>query len=134
MKEVVEFLKTNDVQYFATIGLDGKPKVRPFQFIMEEEGRIYFCTNNEKEVYSEIKKVPYVELTVSNPSFQWVRLSGEVIFVDDMNIKKKVINSSELVKSIYKTEENPIFEVFYIGNGKAIFADFSGNPPKEYNL
>lgn len=51
-----------------------------------------------------------------------------------MDIKKKVINSSELVKGIYKTEENPIFEVFYIGNGKAILADFSGNPPKEYNL
>lgn len=134
MKEVVEFLKTNDVQYFATIGLDGKPKVRPFQFMMEEGGRLYFCTNNEKEVYAEIKKAPYVELTVSSPTFQWVRLNGEVIFVDDMNIKKKVINSSELVKSIYKTEENPIFEVFYIGNGKATLADFSGNPPKEYNL
>ncbi|MFR5266894.1 pyridoxamine 5'-phosphate oxidase family protein [Clostridium sp.] len=134
MKEVVKFLKANDIQYLATIGLDGKPKVRPFQFMMEEGGKLYFCTSNQKDVYSEIKKTPYVEVTISSPDFQWVRLSGEPIFINDMDIKKKVINSSELVKGIYKTEENPIFEVFYIGNGKAILADFSGNPPKEYNL
>ncbi|WP_055070518.1 pyridoxamine 5'-phosphate oxidase family protein [Clostridium massiliamazoniense] len=134
MKEIVKFLNDNDVQYLATIGLDGKPKVRPFQFMMEEEGKLYFCTNNQKDVYAEIKKTPYIEVTISNPKFQWVRLSGEPIFISDMDIKRKVINSSELVKSIYKTEVNPIFEVFYIGNGKATLADFSGNPPKEYNL
>ena len=60
MKEVVKFLKANDIQYLATIGLDGKPKVRPFQFMMEEGGKLYFCTSNQKDVYSEIKKTPYV--------------------------------------------------------------------------
>ena len=27
---------------------------------------------------------------------------------------------------------NPIFEVFYLKNARAVSADFSGNPPKEY--
>ena len=50
MKEVVQFLKDNTVQYFATVGLDGRPKARPFQFMLENEGKLYFCTSNEKEV------------------------------------------------------------------------------------
>lgn len=32
MKEVVEFLQANPVQYLATVGRDGKAKCRPFMF------------------------------------------------------------------------------------------------------
>ena len=38
MNEVIKFLKENPVQYIATIGLDGKPKVRPFQVIADFSG------------------------------------------------------------------------------------------------
>ena len=34
----------------------------------------------------------------------------------------------------YQTADNPIFEVFYLANAKAVISDFSGNPPKEYTL
>lgn len=134
MNEVLQFLKENQVQYFSTIGADGKPKVRPFQFMIEEEGKLYFCTSNQKDVYEEISKNPYVELCVSSPNFAWLRLSGKVTFTNNLGVKDKVIESSELVKSIYKTGDNPVFEVFYLDEAKAIMADFSGNAPKQYNL
>lgn len=35
MKEVVEFLKANPVQYLATVGRDGKAKCRPFMFYLD---------------------------------------------------------------------------------------------------
>ena len=35
MREVVEFLQENPVQYLATIGRDGKAKCRPFMFCFE---------------------------------------------------------------------------------------------------
>ena len=134
MNEIIKFLTENPVQYVATVGLDGKPKVRPFQFMIEEDGKLYFCTSNQKEVYAEMSKQPYVEICTSSPSFAWIRLSGKVIFSNDLSIKEKVIESSGLVKSIYETATNPIFEVFYLENGKAVIADFSGNPPKEYSF
>lgn len=134
MNEVIEFLKENPVQYFATVGLDNKAKVRPFQFMIEDGGKLYFCTNNEKDVFRQIKNNPYVEVCVSNSKFQWMRLNGKVKFSNDMDIKKKVIESSPLVKSLYKTADNPIFEIFYLEDAKAIIADFSGNAPKEFNL
>lgn len=134
MNEVVKFLLENPVQYFATIGLDGKPKVRPFQFMMEEDGKLFFCTNNQKDVYAQIKKFPFVEVSVASPSLAWIRLSGEAVFSQEMEVKKKIIDNNDLVKSLYQTPDNPIFEIFYLARAKAIIADFSGNPPKEYIL
>ena len=85
MDEVVKFLQENPVQYLATVGRDGKAKCRPFMFAGEMEGRLWFCTNNTKEVYKDM-------------------------------------------------QANPIFEVFYLKNAHAVIADFSGNPPEEYDL
>ena len=51
-----------------------------------------------------------------------------------INIKEKVIEASPLVKNLYENASNPIFEVFYLDEAKAVIADFSGNPPKEYSL
>jgi len=134
MNEVVEFLKENPVQYFATIGLDGKPKVRPFQFMLEKEGKLYFCTNNQKDVYAQLQNCPYVEVSATNHKFAWIRLNGKVLFSKDLEIKKEIIEKSGLVKSLYKNAENPIFEIFYLEDAKAVIADFSENPPKEYKL
>ncbi|PAB60141.1 pyridoxamine 5'-phosphate oxidase family protein [Anaeromicrobium sediminis] len=134
MNGVVKFLSENPVQYFATIGLDGKPKVRPFQFMLEKDGKLYFCTSNEKDVFAQLKEFPYVEITTSSPTFAWIRLSGKAVFSTDIEIKKAVLESSELVKSLYQTPENPIFEIFYLEDAQAVMADFSGNPPVEYTL
>lgn len=134
MNEVVKFLKENPVQYFATIGLDQKPKVRPFQFAIEQGEKLYFCTSNQKDVFAQLEKSPYVEVTTSSSTFAWIRLNGKVVFDSDIEIKKAIIESNGLVKSVYQTAENPIFEIFYLEDVKAVIADFSGNPPKEYNL
>lgn len=134
MNEVIEFLKENSLQYFATVGLDNKPKVRPFQFITEDNGKLYFCTNNEKDVFKQMQNNPYVEVSVASPKFEWIRLSGKVKFSNDMDMKKKVIEASSLVKSLYKSADNPIFEIFYLEEAKAVLADFSGNAPREFNL
>ena len=134
MNEVVKFLKENPVQYFATVGKDNKAKVWPFQFILEDGGKLWFCTNNQKDVYEEMQANPYVQVCVSTPKFEWIRLSGKAVFKNDMDIKEKVIEASPLVKNLYESASNPIFEVFYLDEAKAVIADFSGNPPKEYSL
>ena len=134
MNEIVNFLNENPVQYFSSIGIDGNPKVRPFQFMFEKNGKLYFCTNNQKDVYNEIKNNPYIEICTSSPNFAWIRLNGKVTFTNDLEIKKAIIEHSPLVKSLYQNAENPIFEVFYLKDAKATSAYFSGNSPKEYSL
>lgn len=127
MNRIIEFLECSQIQYLATFGLDGKPKVRPFQFMFEYNGKLWFCTANHKEVFKEIKENPYVELCTSDEN-AWLRLSGKVIFSDNRTIKEMVFEKSPLVKSIYKTSENSLFEVFYLTEISAAIAEI-GKPP-----
>lgn len=133
MQEVVNFLQENITGVLATVE-GGKPKARPFQFMFGEDGKFFFSTSNIKDVFQQLTVNPYVEFSSTSPKFAWVRLSGEVKFSSDLQIKEKVLAASGLVKSIYQTADNPIFEVFYIEHGTAILADFSGQPPKTINF
>ena len=131
---VVEFLRQSQVQYLATIGVDDKPKVRPFQFMLAEGGRLYFCTSNQKPVFKEIQRHPYVEFCASGANFSWLRLSGKVVFSKDLGLKARIQEASPIVKSIYQTPDNPTFEIFYLDGAAATIADFSGNPPQTFRF
>lgn len=128
MERVINFLKQNITGAFATVD-NGKPRVRPWGFMMEEDNKFYFCTANTKNVYKQLQQNPYAEFTSTSKEMVTVRLSGEVIFTQDLQTKQKVIDVYAAVKGLYKSAENPIFEVFYIEHGEAIIADFSGQPP-----
>ena len=132
MKEVVEFLQANPVQYLATVGRDAKAKCRPFIFCFEKDNRLWFCTNNQKDVYKDMQSNPNIEVSISSPNYAWIRLNGKAVFENNMEVKEECMNNP-IVKGQYNSANNPIFEVFYLENAHAVIADFSGNPPKEYN-
>lgn len=131
MKEAVKFLQENPVQYLATVGRDGKAKCRPFMFCFEQDGRLWFCTNSQKDVYKDIQKNPNIEISVSSPSYAWIRLHGKAVFEDNMAVKDGCMNNP-IVKSQYQTAGNPIFEVFYLKDPHGVIADFSGKTPYEF--
>ena len=133
MKKVVEFLNQNPVQYLATVGRDGKAKCRPFMFAGELDGRLWFCTNNQKDVYKDMQQNPNIEVSVSSPAYAWIRLNGEAVFENNMAAKEMCMQNP-IVKGQYGEATNPIFEVFYLKDARAVIADFSGNPPREYDL
>ena len=133
MNEVIQFLNENPVQYLATVGRDGKAKCRPFMFAGETEGKPWFCTNNQKDVYQDLLANPYTEICVSSPTYAWIRLHGKAVFENNMAAKEMCI-ANPIVKGQYGEASNPIFEVFYLAEAQAVIADFSGNPPQEYNL
>ena len=131
MNKVVEFLNANPVQYLATVGRDGKAKCRPFMFAGELDGKLWFCTNNQKDVYKDLQANPTIEISVSSPEYAWIRLHGKAVFENNMTAKEMCI-ANPIVKSQYGEAANPIFEVFYLEDAHGIIADFSGNPPYEF--
>lgn len=131
MKKVVEFLQANPVQFLATVGRDGKAKCRPFMFSGELDGKLWFCTNNQKDVYKDMKENPEIEISASSPEYAWIRLAGKAVFADDKAVKEMCI-ANPIVKGQYQTADNPIFEVFYLENPHGVIADFSGNAPYEF--
>jgi uncharacterized pyridoxamine 5'-phosphate oxidase family protein len=132
MKEVVEFLKANPVGALATVE-GGKARVRPFQFMYEDGGALWFCTSTKKKVYAQLKASPQVEFLASSGT-TWLRVAGEVAFSDELAKKERVIASSELVRSIYKEAANPVFAVFKIERGTAVLSDFSGKEPRTWSF
>ena len=56
LQDVANYLDNIGIQFLATIGLDGKPKVRPMQYMILDDGKLWFCTNSEKDVYKELQR------------------------------------------------------------------------------
>ncbi len=133
MNEVVKFLQENPVQYLATVGRDGKAKCRPFMFAGELDGKLWFCTNIKKDVYGDMQANPDIEISVSSPTYAWIRLHGRAVFADD-RAAKELCMQNPIVQSQYGTADNPIFTVFYLADAGAVIADFSGEPPRTYTL
>ena len=133
MKDVIEFLTNNPVQYFGTVGIDNKAKCRPFMFSGEHEGKLWFCTSHNKDVYAELQTNPYIEVTTSSSSYAWIRINGKAIFENNVKVKEMCFENP-IVSDIYQTIDNPTFEVFYIEDARAVIADFSGQPAKSYIL
>jgi len=133
MEKIINFLNTNRYGVMTTVDGD-KPKARPFEFMIAKNGVFYFGTSNEKEVYKQIKKNPNIEFTSFSKDFSWVRISGRAEFINDKKIKEEVLDVDPQVKAIYKSADNPVFEVFCLRHGEAVLADLSGNPPEKFTF
>ena len=92
MQEYIKFLEENPLIYLATNGLDGNAKLRPIMFYFEENNKPYFATANTKVMYKELAANPKCEIVVSTPEFKWLRIAGEVEFVDDLALKQRIID------------------------------------------
>lgn len=133
MEEILKYLKEGATGAFATVD-NGKPDVRPWQFSFQENGKFYFGTANNKNVYNQLRKNPFAVFTTTTEDFVTVRLYGEVIFTNDLNVKEKMLEKQEGIKNMYKSADNPILEAFYIEHGEVIISDFSGQPPRKITL
>jgi uncharacterized pyridoxamine 5'-phosphate oxidase family protein len=134
VEEVIKFLRENRLGFLASVD-NGKPRVRPWGFLFEEKGKFYFCTNTTKDVYKQLKNIPYIEFSCSNKEFNtWLRLSGQITFSDDKRIKEKIFELYDPIKNMYKTPDNPIFTVFYMEHGTASISSFFSPAPRRFEF
>lgn len=124
MKETLKFLQANSPFYLATVE-GGRPKVRPFGFVMEHQGKLWFCTSNRKSVYRQLRDNPYFELTTATDERTWIRVKGKAVFKTTPALKAKALETAPLLKNLYSVDDT-IFELFCIEEGEAIFCSMSG--------
>jgi uncharacterized pyridoxamine 5'-phosphate oxidase family protein len=127
MEKIVNFLNSIIDGFLATLE-DGKPRVRPYQFMLEDNGTLCFSTNNTKEVCKQLKADPSMEFSCTNAKGGWIRLRGEVKFTNSVDVKEKILAKSTVVRGIYKTSDHPNFEVFYLDHGSAQLVESAGQP------
>lgn len=126
MEKILNFLKENPTFYFATVDGD-KPKVRPFGFFMEHNGKLYFGMGNHKKSYKQLIENPNVEISTTNAKGEWIRISGVAVFDDSEETMTKAFETMPMLKNIYNEETGLTLANLYLKNGVAEFADMQGN-------
>lgn len=125
MKEAYEFLKNCGTFYLATEE-NGQPHVRPFGAVCNFEGRLYFVTNNKKNVYQQMIKNGKVEICGMNKG-KWIRVVGTV--KEDLRREARIamMNENAVLNNMYTVDDN-LMTVLYFENGTATIYSYSEEP------
>jgi len=125
MEKILAFLKENPVFYFATEDGD-KPRVRPFGFFMEYEGKLYFGIGKHKQSYQQILKNPNVEICTSSPKYEWIRISGIAVADDRPEVVEAVFTKMPNLRDLYNEKTGLSIAPVYLKEATAEFFDMTG--------
>lgn len=92
LERACSYLRRIPAWYLATIDVtDGnQPRVRPFSFAMVDNGKLWFCTSHDKDVWAELSANPKFEVSGWKPGECWIVLTGEAALEDDTVVSDRV--------------------------------------------
>lgn len=130
MNEVLKYLQDCGTFYLATVE-GNQPHVRPFGAVCEFEGKLYIVTNNQKDVYKQMKANKKVEISAMNNG-TWIRLNGVVKEDTRREARVAMMEANESLQSMYSVDDN-LMTVFAFEHGVATICSFT-EEPKVINL
>lgn len=114
---------------FATVGCDGKPKVRIIDVMIVEGSKLYFCTARGKDFYEEIIANPNLAITGLNKDYQMVRIEGRARKLDEQRRWiDRIFKENPSMNSVYPSESRYILEPFVVDSGSLEFFDLGKEP------
>ena len=133
--EIVKEYLDECVVYSLATEADGLPHVRPFGAQMiAEDGKLYFITANDKEVYRQMKANPRVEICAVKPDgLNWMRLQGTVEFHegDDAEaLQARMLEAKPPLKHMYSVGDG-LMTMFALVDCTASFAILKTPHPKQ---
>ena len=126
MEKLLEFLKDAGTFFYATVDGD-KPRVRPFGFFMELDGKFYFGMGKQKESYAQTIANPNVEICALNKKMQWIRIRGIAVPDDSPETMEKVFEHSPGLKRMYNEQTGNVLGNFWMKDGYCEIVDMRGN-------
>ena len=131
--EILEFINANPTCYLAT-SENNKPRVRGMRMYRADGKGIIFQTSNVKDLYKQLKENPQVELCFfNNEKNIQIRVSGKATFVDDLDLKKEIVEKRPFLKPWVEKKGFDMIIVFRIVNCVAHQWTMETNfLPKEY--
>lgn len=115
MSKELNFIKENPMGFLATTDENGKPRVRGFGIMITEDNRILFGTSNKRRTFNQVKVNPHAEWITKSKNSTTLRVSGDVVIEEDMQIKLSTIENNPVTKKLYAGREKE-FEMFYLEN------------------
>lgn len=127
LKDCIKFASENPVCYIATDDGD-QPRVRAFLMWFADESGFYFHTGFPKDVYKQLNRNPKVEICFNTPKLdKMMRLTGEVEFLDDSDLRARLLEDRPFLKAFMKGPDNPLLAIFRIPRGEAWFWTMADN-------
>jgi uncharacterized pyridoxamine 5'-phosphate oxidase family protein len=128
-EDCVKFASENPMAWIATMEGD-QPRVRAFGMWFADETGFYFQTATLKEIVAQLHENPKVEFAFYQPDDMtgtMLRVSGEVEFLDDLELKNKVIADRPFLKEFGMTPQDERLVIFRISKGEAHFWNWESN-------
>ncbi|MDA8240718.1 MAG: pyridoxamine 5'-phosphate oxidase family protein [Nitrospiraceae bacterium] len=133
--EILAFLNTNPVFHLATLDGD-KPRVRGMLLYRADEKGILFHTGKMRDLCKQLTANPHVELSFNNGSAEnliQVRISGTVELVEDLELKKEIVQNRDFLKPFVEQAGYDPLAVYAIKDGMASIWRMQTNlAPKKY--
>ena len=82
-------------------------------FCLEKDGKLWFCTNNQKDVYKDMQAIGG-EVSVLIPLMRGFVSTAGQFFEDNMEVKEACM-ANPIVKGQYNTADNSHFCCFLPG-------------------
>ncbi len=132
-KEVLEFAAKNPVFSLATIE-GNKPHVRLMMLYKADENGFIFVTGIHKDVNKQLQANPAMEMCFySAEENRQVRIQGKAQVLDDIELKKQVVEKFTFLKPIVESQGYEVLICYCIKNGKAVSWKMETNlEPKQY--
>ncbi len=121
LNELLKFVNEIRMCSFATVE-DDQPRVRGMEIVSADETGLYFEMDDSKNTYKQLKANQKAEVCFIDPKSQngdMVRISGKVEFLQDMDLKRKVIEQRPFLKMMGLSAESSRLIVFRLAKCQA---------------
>jgi len=123
IEELLQFIKTQKITYMASIEkteAGDKARVRPMSALTEIDGKLTWCTNNQKETFKEVISNSNIEFCMYEAG-RTVRVSGVCTPTKDESIKAKFLELQPGTAKFYGGQEDT-FEVLVFETAEAFIS------------
>ena len=131
--EIMAFVKANPICCLATVEGD-KPHVRALGLYRADENGIILQSDKRKDLYKQLVKNPEAEICFCDTrNFVEVRVSGRIEILEDLALKKELVEARPFVKPVVEKMGYDTIAVYRLRNGKATSWSINEPPaPKTY--
>lgn len=121
LNDIYEFANANPLCYLATVEED-QPRVRAFVMWYAGDKGFYFHTSAGKKVFKQIISNPKVEVCFyATQNGVMMRAAGKAIILDDLEMKKKLLEDLPYIKQMVSGPDDPDLVIFRVQDGEAMF-------------
>ena len=125
--ECIKFAVENPICFIAT--MDGnQARVRGFQLWRADKTGLYYSTAAGKDIVKQLMANPSVEVCFFDPKskeMKQIRITGNAQFVNDLEMKKQLIEARPFLKKAGITPESQALIIIRIVMSTAVMWTFS---------